>query len=109
MLLIVITNLSPLKVMLLNKYSYISCGCGCCGGTLASSKIQCIDKTKGESLKSIKERDLDLRNSGICAVMGCSIGIRYVDCETASIVESIPETPDIIKPLNPLNLLFGFY
>lgn len=59
--------------------TYTACGCGCCGGTIPNKK--CLYHSKGERMESIAQRDVQIRQSSQCAVMGCSGGIEYHYCD----------------------------
>ena len=58
---------------------YVACGCGCCGGQEPVNK--CLYKSKGDDLNKIIESDKNASASSQCAVMGCSIGVKYVYCD----------------------------
>jgi len=61
------------------RLAYIACGCGCCGGV--QPKRQCIYQSKGEDLQQIVPRDKDAAKNPNCALVGCSIGTKYVYCD----------------------------
>jgi hypothetical protein len=56
--------------LLLSLKSYVACGCGGCGGN---------DLKLGFTLnpKKIISDDEEIRNSGECKLMGCSICVKY--------------------------------
>lgn len=63
--------------------SYISCGCGCCGGitpTEENAQTQCLYKSKGESIQAKIDQDKALTQE-YCANVGCSIPTKYVYCD----------------------------
>lgn len=63
--------------------SYISCGCGCCGfdePLEKIAKVECLYKSKGESIQDKINYDKQL-SPELCAVAGCSFPIKYVYCD----------------------------
>jgi hypothetical protein len=55
-----------------------ACGCGCCG--TGPRYAACYYPTAGETLQSIKDKDVFDRTTTNCAAAGCSAGTRYVCC-----------------------------
>ena len=63
--------------------SYISCGCGCCGFDKPLeeiAKVECLYKSKGESIQDKINRDKQL-SPDLCATVGCSFPIKYIYCD----------------------------
>lgn len=60
--------------------SYVACGCGCCGGVAPAQSV-CIDRSKGETIDKIIARDQAARKRPGCAVVGCSLGTEYKECD----------------------------
>ena len=63
----------------LEPESYLSCGCGCCGG--AEPQEKCLFREQGDSLEDKRESDRRLGESNACDLMGCSLGTKYVFCD----------------------------
>lgn len=66
-----------------NVTSYISCGCGCCGFDKPLeevAKVECLYKSKGESIQDKINQDKQL-SPYLCATVGCSFPIKYVYCD----------------------------
>ncbi len=59
--------------------TYITCGCGCCGGSTPNKK--CLYHSKGDDLDKIIQEDTKTKQSPQCSTMGCSIGIEYSYCD----------------------------
>lgn len=72
-------NKQPINPNLKSITSYVACGCGCCGGEEPIEK--CIYHSKGDDLNKIIEEDKKSAQSDQCALMGCSLGIKYVYCD----------------------------
>lgn len=63
--------------------SYIACGCGCCTFDKPLeeiAKIECLYKSKDESIQDKIEQDNKL-SPELCARAGCSFPIKYVYCD----------------------------
>lgn len=63
--------------------SYVSCGCGCCGFDKSLeeiAKVECLYKSKGESIQDKIDHDKQL-SPELCATVGCSFPIKYVYCD----------------------------
>ena len=63
--------------------SYISCGCGCCGFDKPLeeiAKVECLYKSRGESIQDKIDQDKQL-SPELCATVGCSFPIKYVYCD----------------------------
>jgi hypothetical protein len=74
-----IPNVTNSSNAILEKYT--SCGCGCCNGT--KPQQQCIYKSKGQLLETIKREDEKTlkNNAQLCQNVGCSLGIEYKYCD----------------------------
>jgi hypothetical protein len=59
--------------------SYVACGCGCCGGKDPIEK--CLYRSKGDDINKIIEDDKKVAKSDSCALVGCSLGIKYLYCD----------------------------
>jgi hypothetical protein len=56
--------------------SYISCGCGCCGGNMTPT-VRCLQAN--ETLEDKKAADASLTQE-YCATAGCSLPVKYMYC-----------------------------
>ncbi len=72
------TSVAPVSSPNQGLREYVRCGCGCCSGD-ARPAPRCVS-TEGE-LRAIAADDAQARNNPQCAVMGCSLGTRYVLCQ----------------------------
>ena len=63
--------------------SYLSCGCGCCGGVEATeenSRVVCLSRTEGDSIQDKIDYDNQLTPDS-CAAVGCGIPTKYTYCD----------------------------
>ncbi len=68
------------KVVSAKEEQYLACGCGCCPSSLEKPIVKCLDTKIGESLSSVKQKDIALKKSKSCETAGCSQAILYKDC-----------------------------
>lgn len=64
----------------LNGESYLSCGCGCCGGE-ENSNTECLYHSRGDNLDEIIKQDKESSQDTNCSLVGCSIGTLYKYCD----------------------------
>jgi hypothetical protein len=60
---------------------YIACGCGCCGGYPVEEQAEKCVKNEAELQKIIREDQKIRKNNNICALAGCSAGVKYKICK----------------------------
>lgn len=59
---------------------YVACGCGCCGGYPKDGEYKCLYHILGDNMRKIIEEDSNITPE-MCALAGCSTGIRYKYCD----------------------------
>jgi hypothetical protein len=87
--------------------SYHACGCGCCAGALGEIPSACYYPSLGETVDILRQQDEAAAADPNCANVGCSLGTRFVPCETGSVdpEDTLYEVSVYVGALDHLTIL----